>query len=314
MYILYFVAAAFLIACLCFFNGGPTNGSMIFYGSLIWVLATLFDKILPNIFGLPVAAPKGRVDFVYYTLSIFGIVLLFVAQDVQRQKDKLESQREAEQTRQIAAANEIERTKREIEEGASALPDAIRSAAAKELNDFKLIMASACACANQLPGSGCEPYSRSPSKPGDEVIIQLKRTQADHDCEYLMNDKSNDFLEEISREQDRKRLQALVETHPDELKLDFGRYAVTGRQAVKILNDPDYRRQYVERQQEMAKREYDEASSALETIKKQKAAYADIENPHGGLNYAMDAYWPVFLLIGVGLKLSQSGLSVVTTF
>lgn len=313
MYILYFVLSAGVIALFCFFVGGLTNGTMIVYGILIWFMAILFDKILPNIFGLAVGAPKGRVDLVYYTLSILGIVLLFQAQDVQRQKDKLDSQRETEQTRATAAANEMERIKREIEEGARTLPDVIRTAAAKKLDDFKSIMASACACASQLPGSGCEPHSLSSSKPGDEVLTQLRRAQADQDCNYLMNDKSNDFLEGISRERDPKHLQALIETHPDELKLDFGRYAPTGQEAVKILNDPGYRQQYIRRQQDAAKREYDEATAALETIKKQKAAYADIENPHGGLNYAMDAYWPVFLLIGVGLKLSQSGLSVVRT-
>ena len=46
-----------------------------------------------------------------------------------------------------------------------------------------------------------------------------------------------------------------------------------------------------------------------------QAAKQDIENIKGintqaVLIYRMEAYWPVFLLMGVRLKLSQSGLSL----
>ena len=314
MYILYFLFSAAAIAVLCFSLGGLSNGSMITYGILIWLLAVLFDQIFPKIFGLSVSAPKGRVDFVYYTLSIAGIVLLFQAQETQRKKDELGYREALEQDHRDLATAEMSAIEKEIN-NVGALPGLIRSAAAEEVKNSEFIKGQACACANQLPESGCEsPLQSSNRMSDDKLTLELRRSQAAAACETLMNDKSIDAIKEVSQEQNPAKLQTLIETHADELKLWFGRKTITGRQAVRLLNEPDYRRRYIETEIAPAKARLEDATLALNAIKREReATNFDANNSHGFLIYAMEAYWPAFLLMGVGLKLSQSGLSMVKT-
>ncbi len=311
-YISYFLLSALVMALICFSFFGVTSVSMIVYGLLMWLSAVIFDPIFHKIYPSSLTT-KGYVDFVYYTLAILGIVFLFQAQEAQRRKDELESREAAELLHRDAATAEISAITKEIND-VSELPELIRSAAAEKAKDSNFIRNSYCACAAQLPGTGCEPQWRSTrEQPLDETIIILKLAEAKDACERLQTDKSAEVMEQISHEQNLSELQTLIEQRNVALSLSFGRFTITGQEAVSLLNEPDYRQQYIERTTAAAKRQLVEASLALQAIKQEREAENIKINPRAFLSYVMETYWPAFLLAGVGLKLSQSGFSLAKT-
>ena len=128
-----------------------TNGSMIVYGLLIWLLAVVFDPIFHKLFPSALTA-KGQVDFVYYTLTILGIVLFFQSQEQQRRKDELEASATSEQHTIDNATTEILDITKEIND-VGALPDLIRSAAAEQVKNYKFILGETCGCGSSAPGA-----------------------------------------------------------------------------------------------------------------------------------------------------------------
>jgi hypothetical protein len=284
---------------------------MAIFGGLIFIFSVFFDPVFRST--NPSASRPGKlVDSFYYSLTIIGIVSLFFSQTAQRNRDKLESD-EVRASRNLDDAIE---KKSDIEKqinNTEILIEHIREAASKNAAESRSAHSQACACAISPALPSCVSLSpalhihlESPAKKSPQELLEISEEYS-RDCNYLENQRETiTWMDRISHDLDILKIQTVIKEYNLDFTVTLGDFTVSGLDAARLVNDNGYRQQFITSKTAALNRQIDKQNQELTEIESERDKKKREINSLAFWTYWMEAYWPAFLLAGVGLKLSQS--------
>lgn len=303
-----FVALGFCIVGVAVLLCGVSVAAVAISAALLWCEAVVFASLQTQIYQRvhlpPISISRPTIDMMYYTLSIFGVVLFFVAHQHDREKAAFAEQSRYEQSKiDVAQAkiSELESRQQNIK----VLPQAVRAAAQSALDEADQAHKFVCGCAYQPQGTPCgrplDPPATDPVKRSLIVAAQASDLAA---C--MAPTPQVEVLQRlIATEQDLTQLRRLVDTGTGALQIKVGGWDVSARDAAKLFTEPPFAAARLANDIAPLKREIADAEHARD---KSRAEFSVPDDPrnYSFLSRFMLEGWPFVLLVGIALKLSQT--------